>query len=142
MIPVRDRPAFESPNTTFLQKGAYDMVRINTEEGVIRISGDVFTTLAGAAATSCFGVRGMAKKSASDGLVHLLKREAMGKGVRVIFHEEEGSISVELHIIVNTGVNIPVICDSISSAVRYKLTQATGVKVRNVDVFVDSVMPE
>ena len=128
--------------TAFLQKGAYDMVRINTEEGVIRISGDVFTTLAGAAATSCFGVRGMAKKSASDGLVHLLKREAMGKGVRVIFHEEEGSISVELHIIVNTGVNIPVICDSISSAVRYKLTQATGVKVRNVDVFVDSVMPE
>ena len=118
------------------------MVRINTEKGAIRISGEVFTTLAGAAATSCFGVRGMAKKSASDGLVHLLKREAMGKGVRVIFHEEEGSISVELHIIVNTGVNIPVICDSISSAVRYKLTQATGVKVRNVDVFVDSVMPE
>ena len=106
------------------------------------ISGEVFTTLAGAAATSCFGVRGMAKKSASDGLVHLLKREAMGKGVRVSFHEEEGSISVELHIIVNTGVNIPVICDSIGSAVRYKLTQATGVKVRNVDVFVDSVMPE
>lgn len=128
--------------TAFLQKGAYDMVRINTEEGAIRISGEVFTTLAGAAATSCFGVRGMAKKSASDGLVHLLKREAMGKGVRVSFHEEEGSISVELHIIVNTGVNIPVICDSISSAVRYKLTQATGVKVRNVDVFVDSVMPE
>ena len=118
------------------------MVRINTEEGAIRISGEVFTTLAGAAATSCFGVRGMAKKSASDGLVHLLKREAMGKGVRVSFHEEEGSISVELHIIVNTGVNIPVICNSIGSAVRYKLTQATGVKVRNVDVFVDSVMPE
>ena len=128
--------------TAFLQKGAYDMVRINTEEGAIRISGDVFTTLAGAAATSCFGVRGMAKKSASDGLVHLLKREAMGKGVRVSFHEEEGSISVELHIIVNTGVNIPVICDSSGAAVRYKLTQATGVKVRNVDVFVDSVMPE
>ena len=104
------------------------MVRINTEEGIIRISGEVFTTLAGAAAT--------------DGLVHLVKREAMGKGVRVSFHEEEGSISIELHIIVNTGVNIPVICDSISSAVRYKLTQATGVKVRNVDVFVDSVMPE
>ena len=118
------------------------MVRINTEEGAIRISNEVFTTLAGAAASSCFGVRGMAKRSASDGLVHLLKKEAMGKGVLVSFHEDEGSISIELHIIVNTGVNIPVICDSISSAVRYKLTQATGVKVRNVDVFVDSVMPE
>ena len=118
------------------------MVRITNSSGQISITNDVLTYLAGEAATSCFGVRGMAKKSASDGLVHLLKREAMGKGVRVSFHEDEGSISVELHIIVNTGVNIPVICDSISSAVRYKLTQATGVKVRNVDVFVDSVMPE
>ena len=118
------------------------MVKFNTEKGAVRISGEVFTTLAGAAATSCFGVRGMAKRSASDGLVHLLKREAMGKGVRIIFHEAEGAISIELHIIVNTGVNIPVISSSISSAVRYKVTEATGVKVRNVDVFVDSVMPE
>ena len=118
------------------------MVKINTEEGAIRISGEVFTTLAGAAATSCFGVRGMAKRSASDGLVHLLKREAMGKGVRVSFHEEESAISIELHIIVNTGVNIPAICDAIGSAVRYKVTKATGVKVLGVNVFVDSVMPE
>jgi len=118
------------------------MVKINTEQGAIRISGEVFTTLAGVAATSCFGVRGMAKQSASDGLVHLLKREAMGKGVRIAFHEDEGSISIQLHIIVNTGVNIPVICSEISSAVRYKVTEATGVPVRQVDVFVDSVMPD
>ena len=56
------------------------MVKMNTDKGYIRISNDVFTTLVGAAATSCFGVRGMAKRSASDGLVHLLKTEAMGKG--------------------------------------------------------------
>lgn len=118
------------------------MVRINTAAGAIRISNEVFTALAGAAATSCFGVRGMAKKSASDGLVHLLKREAMGKGVRVIFFEGEDAIAIELHIIVNTGVNIPVICDAIRSAVRYKVTEATGVKVRSVSVFVDSVMPD
>ena len=118
------------------------MVKINTEEGVIRVSGEVFTTLAGEAATSCFGVRGMAKKSASDGLVHLLKREAMGKGVRVTVDEGEGSISIELHIVVNTGVNIPAISDAISSAVRYKVTEATGVRVSRVDIYVDSVMPE
>lgn len=118
------------------------MVRIHTAAGSIRISNEVFTTLAGAAAISCFGVRGMAKKSASDGLVHLLKREAMGKGVRVTFLEGEDAIAIELHIIVNTGVNIPVLCDAISSAVRYKVTEATGVKVKSVNVFVDSVMPE
>lgn len=118
------------------------MVIMQTERGVIEIADDVFTTLVGAAATSCFGVRGMAKRSASDGLVHLLKREAMGKGVRVRFHESEGSISIELHIIVKTGVNIPVISGEIGSAVRYKLTQATGVPVKNVDVYVDSIMPD
>ena len=119
-----------------------DMVQFTTEEGTIRISDEVFTTLAGAAATSCFGVRGMARKSASDGLVHLLKRESMGKGVRVFFHKDESAVSVELHIIIKSGVNIPVICDAIGSAVRYKLAQATGVQVRNVDVYVDSVMPD
>ena len=118
------------------------MVRIHTAAGSIRISNEVVTTLAGAAAISCFGVRGMAKKSASDGLVHLLKREAMGKGVRVTFLEGEDAIAIELHIIVNTGVNIPVLCDAISSAVRYKVTEATGVKVKSVNVFVDSVMLE
>ena len=44
------------------------MVKMITDQGYIRISNDVFTTLVGAAATSCFGVRGMAKRSASDGL--------------------------------------------------------------------------
>lgn len=118
------------------------MVKIASDKGIIRISGEVFTSLVGAAATSCFGVRGMAKHSASDGLVHLLKREAMGKGVRVRYAEDGESISIELHIIVNTGVNIPVICDAISSAVRYKVTQDTGVCVKDVDIFVDMVMPE
>ncbi len=117
------------------------MVKIYTDKGYIRISGDVFTTLAGAAATNCFGVRGMAKRSASDGLVHLLKKEVMGKGVHVFFHEGEDAISIELHIIVKTGVNIPVISSEIGSQVRYKLTKDTGIKVKSVDVFVDSIMP-
>ena len=118
------------------------MVRLNTNDGYIRITNDVFTTLVGAAATNCFGVRGMAKRSASDGLVHLLKTEAMGKGVHVTFHEGEDAISIELHIIVKTGVNIPVICSSISHAVRYKITESTGVKVRAVDIYVDSILPD
>lgn len=117
------------------------MIKMYTDEGCITVSSEVFTTLVGAAATNCFGVRGMAKRSASDGLVHLLKREAMGKGVRVTFHEGENAISIELHIIVKTGVNIPVICDTIGSEVRYKVSKDTGVKVKNVNVFVDSIMP-
>ena len=36
------------------------MVNISTELGSISITSEVFTNIAGAAATSCFGVKGMA----------------------------------------------------------------------------------
>ena len=115
------------------------MVKLQTGLGTVRIAGDVFTYLAGDAASNCFGVKGMAIRSVADGLVHLLKRESMGKGVLVTF-SDDGSISVELHIAVDRGVNIPVICDSIKSEVRYKVTRATDVAIRRVDVFVDSII--
>lgn len=114
------------------------MIKLQNENGDVCISANVFTTLVGDAATNCFGVKGMAMRSASDGLVHLLKREAMGKGVYVVYNDDS-SISIELHIVVDQGVNIPVICSSIISEVKYKVTLATGVQVQEVDVFVDSV---
>lgn len=122
-------------------KGLTDMVKMTTDMGKINVSADVFTNLAGAAATNCFGVRGMAMRSVSDGLVHLLKKEAMGKGVHVTFNEDD-TIAIELHIIVKNGVNIPVICRSIIKEVKYKVSVDTGVEVKSVDVFVDSIMPE
>ena len=114
-----------------------DMVRFKTALGVISISPDVITTLVGDAATSCFGVKGMAMRSVTDGLVHLLKPEAMGRGVHIAYGEDY--ILIDLHIIVDQGVNIPVRCGSISSEVKYKVTEATGIEVRSVDVFVDSI---
>ena len=115
------------------------MVKLNTDKGYIRISNDVFTTLVGAAATSCFGVRGMAKRSASDGLVHLLKTEAMGKGVLVTYHEDD-TVSIDLHIIVDHGVNLPAVANSIISEVGYVVEKTTETKVRTVNVFVDSMI--
>ena len=115
------------------------MVNRTTDRGDIVITSDVITTLAGAAATNCFGVKGMAKRSMSDGLVHLLKREVMGKGVLVTV-DPEGAISIELHIVVDYGVNIAALTPSIISEVRYKVEGATGTTVKSVDVFVDAVV--
>ena len=60
-------------------------MRLETERGTITISPDVFTNITGAAATNCYGVKGMAVRSKTDGLVHLLRRESMAKGVKVHF---------------------------------------------------------
>lgn len=114
-------------------------MKLQTEKGMISISSEVFTYVAGAAATNCFGVKGMAVRSKTDGLVHLLRRESMSKGVKVTYNDDD-TVSIELHIIVDNGVNLTALCRSIMSEVRYKVSQATGVGVRNVDVCVDSMV--
>jgi len=114
------------------------MVKLQTDKGYVRITKDVFTNLVGDAATNCFGVKGMAIRSVSDGLVHLLKRESMSKGVYVTYNEDQ-TLSIELHIIIEQGVNISVLCSSIISEIRYKITLATGIEVKNVDIYIDSI---
>ena len=93
------------------------MIKVRTDQGEITISSAVFTTITGAAATNCFGVKGMAYRSMTDGLVHLLRREAMSKGVKVTYNED-GTVSIELHIVVENGVNIATVCRSIMSEVK------------------------
>ena len=113
-------------------------MRLQNDRGEIQISSEVFTTITGAVATSCFGVKGMAARSKKDGLVHLLRNESMAKGVRVIF-EADDTVSIELHIIVENGVNLMAVCRSIMSEVRYVVSKTTGVEVKSVDVCVDSM---
>ena len=115
------------------------MLKFHSEQGEISVSSAVFSNITGMAATNCFGVKGMAYRSMTDGLVHLLRREAISKGVNVIYNEDE-SISIELHIIVENGVNIPAVCRSIMNEVRYVVNKNTGAEVRAVDVFVDSMI--
>lgn len=114
-------------------------MKLETEKGAISISSEVFTNITGAAATNCFGVKGMAVRSKTDGLVHLLRRESMGKGVKVRFNDD-ATVSVELHIIVDNGVNLMTVSRSIMSEVRYIVERITGAEVRNVDVCVDSMV--
>ncbi len=114
-------------------------MKLQTEKGVITISGDVFTNITGAAATNCYGVKGMAIRSTRDGLVHLLRLESMAKGVKVRGNED-GSISLELHIIVDNGVNLMAVSRAIMSEVQYNVSRATGVAVKRVDVYVDSMV--
>ena len=115
------------------------MVHISNEKGHISITSEVLTYLAGDAATSCFGVKGMAGRSKEGGALQLLRRESMSKGVEVHFHDD-GSISLELHIGVDRGVNMSAVSRSIMNEVSYKLSQSAGVPVRRVDVYIDTII--
>ncbi len=115
------------------------MVNISNDIGRICITSDVVSNLAGDAATSCFGVKGMVGRSQGSGPFQLLRRESMSKGVEVHYNDD-GSISLDLHIGVDQGINISAVARSIMNEVRYKLEQSTGVPVRAVDVYVDTII--
>ena len=115
------------------------MICHNNENGSVCVSTNVYTDIAGAAASNCFGVKGMAARSVKDGVYHLLRKESMGKGVRIQFHEDD-TISIDLHIMVDNGVNLTAVGSSIISEVRYVVTKCTGTQVRSVNVYIDSMM--
>ena len=115
------------------------MIRHKNENGSVNVSTSVYTDIAGTAASNCFGVKGMAARSVTDGVYHLLRKESASKGVRVEFHEDD-SITIDLHIIVDNGVNLCAVSDSIISEVRYVVKNCTGTEVKAVNVFIDSMM--
>ena len=115
------------------------MIRHENEQGSVNVSTSVYTDIAGTAASNCFGVKGMAARSVTDGVYHLLRKESVSKGVYVHFHEDD-TISIDLHIIVDNGVNLNAVGASIISEVRYVVTKCTGTEVRAVNVYVDSMM--
>ena len=114
------------------------MIHQNNANGSVNISTSVYTEIVGTAAANCFGVKGMAARSVTDGVYHLLRKESVSKGVRVQFHEDD-TISIDLHIIVDNGVNLNAVGASIISEVRYVVTQHTGTEVRAVNVYIDSM---
>ena len=115
------------------------MIRQKNENGSINVSTSVYVDIAGNAATNCFGVKGMAALSLTDGVYHLLRRESLSKGVRVTFHEDD-TLSVDLHIMVDNGVNLTAVGSPIIEQVRYMVTKYTGTEVRAVNVYIDSMV--
>ena len=114
------------------------MVHHNNAGGSVNVSTNVYTDIVGTAAANCFGVKGMAARSMADGVYHLLRKESVGKGVKITFHDDD-SISIDLHIVVD-NVNMNAVGASIISEVRHQVKKCTGTEVRAVNVYVDSMM--
>ena len=111
--------------------------RTENEFGSVIISNNVIAIAAGIIATSCYGVVGMAVRNAKDGIVSLLKPSNFSKGIKVTIEDNE--VVVDMYIIVQYGVNINAICESIIHGVKYRLSELIGMDVKAVNVFVESI---
>ena len=111
--------------------------KIKNELGTISVVEDVITTVAGYAAIECIGIVAMASKRATDGLVELLGRENLKRGVRAVLNED--SVSINLYIIVEYGVSIAAVAKNVVETVKYRVENLIGVKVDQVNVTVEGI---
>lgn len=111
---------------------------INGDIGKVRLDENVVAQVAGLTALDCFGIVGMGLVSVKDGIVKLLKRDSVSKGINVRFDEND-NIVIELHIVVAYGVSIKAVTDNLMQAVKYKVEDFTSFKVSQINVFVEDV---
>ena len=102
------------------------------------IDENVIAKYAGTTAVECFGIVGMAAVSMTDGLVKLLKKESITKGIDVEI-DEANNITIDFHVIVAYGVSISTVSDNLISTVKYKVESFTGMQIKKINIYVEGV---
>ena len=110
---------------------------MDTHMGNISIDQEVVAQYAGTVAMECFGVVGMAGMSVRDGLVKLLRKESMTRGIQVLLNNNK--LTLNFHIIVSYGVSILAVADNLIDSVKYKVEEFTGSEVEKINIFVEGV---
>lgn len=111
---------------------------MNTHMGSISIDNEVIAQYAGAVATECFGIVGMANVSMKDGLVNLLKMDSMTKGINVTVNPNH-KLVLEFHVIVSYGVSISAVADNLIDSIKYKVEEFTGLEIEKINIYVEGV---
>ncbi|NOU95247.1 Asp23/Gls24 family envelope stress response protein [Paenibacillus sp. LMG 31456] len=106
------------------------------QTGLIRISDDVVSTIAGLAALETPGIAAMSG-GISEGLAKRLSGKNVQKGVSVEVGQLEAAI--DLRIIVNYGSKIQEVCRDLQQNVREAVENMTGLSVVEINVKVEGV---
>ena len=110
---------------------------MNTHMGNIYIDNEVIAQYAGSVAVECFGIVGMAGFSVRDGLVRLLKKDSITRGINVTL--DKNKLVLDFHVIVSYGVSILAVADNLISSVKYKVEEFTGIEIKKINIYVDGV---
>lgn len=110
---------------------------MNTHMGNIVINNEVIAQYAGSVAVECFGIVGMAGVNVRDGLVRLLKKDSLTRGINVSVSGNK--LVLDFHVIVSYGVSIIAVADNLISSVKYKVEEFTGIEIEKINIFVEGV---
>jgi uncharacterized alkaline shock family protein YloU len=104
--------------------------------GEVQIADDVVALIAALAATEVRGVAALAGNLTNE-MMGRTGRKNLAKGVKV--EVLEGSVTVELELVLEYGFNIPATCKKVQSKVKAAIENMTGLFCADVNIRIDGV---
>ena len=110
------------------------------ELGNISISSEVVSTIAETVISEIEGGYGLAGTSSKNEIVKFFQNVSSGssKGIEVEIGETE--CTLDLYVVAKYGYKLPALAGEIQNAVVKAITEMTGLKVQEVNVFIQKVV--
>ncbi len=102
----------------------------NAVKGTLQVSNDCIADLAGYAALECYGVVGMTVADNQGGVASVLPINGLRRGIGI--STEDGKIIVDLHVVVEQGVNMASVSKNLADTVKFVI--ASIAELSNVEV--------
>ena len=103
--------------------------------GRITIAHEAVAQIVGHTAAECYGVVGMAARGPR--VARRLAREKLTQGISVARGPD--GIVVDLHVVVEYGLNLAEVAATVRSRVAYEVERLTGLRVARVEVHIEDV---
>ena len=103
---------------------------ISSPRGTITISRDVVAEIVAETAARCYGVVGLVSASRVG---RVLRRDGVSIG------GDADGVRIELHIVIEYGLNLAEVAATVRSQVAYEVERVTGLPVGGVEVVVQDV---
>jgi uncharacterized alkaline shock family protein YloU len=106
---------------------------LSSRLGRITISSEAIAQIVAETAFECYGVVGM------KGSLRGRLARARGRPSGIEIGRDGREVTVDLHVVVEYGLNLAEVAASVSNRVAYEVERLTGLPVRAVEVHVDDV---
>ena len=101
--------------------------------GSVSVAAEAIAQIVGRTAARCYGVVGLAPQTK---VARLLGREIAGA---VSVSQLNGGIKIDLHVVVEHGLNLAEVASTVRSQVAYEVERLTGLGVEAVEVVIQRV---
>jgi uncharacterized alkaline shock family protein YloU len=104
-----------------------------TERGRIAVTADTIAQIVGAAAAESYGVVALAGRGRLSRLVPW----GIKKGVDV--ESRPDGLAVQVHVVVEHGLKLAEVAETVRSRVRYELDRMVGLPIASLEIHIDGV---